>query len=41
MAVIRNNIWAGFTAYHRAGCADYGSVYVGDGSKNLELCFQL
>ena len=40
-AVIRNNVWAGFTAYHKAGSCDFGGVYVGDGLKNIELAFQL
>ena len=40
-AIIRNNVWAGFTAYHKACSEDFGCIYVGDGLKNLELCFQL
>ena len=38
-AVIRNNIWAGFTAFHKAGSNEFGGVYVGEGLKNIELCF--
>ena len=41
VAVIRNNLWAGFTAYHKAGSGDFGGVYVGDGVKNVDLCFQM
>ena len=41
MAIIRNNVWAGFTAYHKACSEDFGGIYVGDGLKNLDLCFQL
>lgn len=41
VAIIRNNVWAGFTAYHKASSADFGGVYVGDGLKNLDLCFQM
>ena len=41
MAVIRNNVWAGYTAYHGACTADFGGVYVGDGQKNLDLVFQI
>ena len=41
MAIIRNNVWAGFTAYHKAASEDFGCIYVGDGLKNLDLCFQL
>lgn len=40
-AVIRNNIWAGYTAYHKSCSTEFGGVYVGDGSKNLDLVFQL
>ena len=41
MAVIRNTIWAGFTAYHKAASGDFGGIYVGDGLKNRDLCFML
>ena len=41
MAVIRNNVWAGFTAYNKASSNDFGGIYVGDGLKNLDLCFQM
>ena len=41
VAVIRNNLWAGFTAYHKCGTGEYGGVYVGDGVKNVDLCFQM
>lgn len=37
-AVIRHNAWAGFVAYHEACTNDFGSVYVGDGLKNTEIC---
>lgn len=40
-AVIRNNVWAGYTAYHTAETCDFGGVYVGDGLKNLDFVFQL
>lgn len=40
-AVIRHNVWPGFTAYHTACSNNFGSVYVGDGLKNLEICHQL
>ena len=38
-AIIRNNVWAGFTAYHKSCSEEFGGVYVGDGLKNLDLCF--
>lgn len=41
IAIIRNNIWCGFTAYHRACSGDFGGIYVGEGQKNLDLVFQL
>lgn len=40
-AIIRNNIWSGYTAYHKAASCDFGGVYVGDGQKNLDFVFQL
>ena len=40
-AIIRNNVWSGYTAYHKACSCDFGGVYVGDGQKNLDLVFQL
>ena len=41
MSVIRNNIWAGYTAYACAGTGDFGGIYVGDGQKNLDLVFMM
>jgi len=41
IAIIRNHVWSGFTAYHKAGCEDFGGIYVGDGTKNLDLVFQM
>ena len=41
MAVIRNNVWAGFTAYHKAASGDFGGIYCGDGLKNRDICFML
>lgn len=38
-AVIRNNVWAGYTAYHCSGTDKFGGVYVGDGLKNLDFQF--
>lgn len=39
VAVIRNNVWSGFTAYNKVSSNDFGGVYVGDGLKNLDLPF--
>ena len=41
ITIIRNNVWAGFTAYQKTASEDFGGVYVGDGIKNRDLCFQL
>ena len=40
-AVIRNHMWAGYTAYHVAGTNSFGGVYVGDGLKNADLAFMI
>ena len=39
MAVIRNNMWKGYTAFHKVNTNEHGSVYVGDGLKNENFCF--
>ena len=39
MAIIRNNIWKGFTAYHKSSTNEHGTIYVGDGLKNEHFCF--
>ena len=41
MAMIRNNIWKGYTAFAKVGSQEHGSVYVGDGVKNENFCFIL
>ncbi len=41
VAIIRNFLWPGFFAYHKAGSKVYGSVYIGEGLKNSELPFML
>ena len=41
VAIIRNNLWAGFTAFHQCGTGRFGGVYVGDAVKNIEICFQM
>ena len=40
-AVIRNHMWAGYTAYHASGTNCFGGVYVGDGLKNADLAFMI
>lgn len=41
VAVIRNNIWKGFTAFHNMHSTEHGCVYVGDGLKNENFCFMV
>lgn len=41
MAVIRNNVWRGFTAYHTVNTNEHGCIYVGDGLKNGNFCFMV
>ena len=40
-AVIRNHMWAGYTAFHEVGTNNFGGVYVGDGLKNADLAFMI
>jgi len=39
MAIIRNNIWKGYTAFAKVDSNEHGAVYVGDGLKNENFCF--
>lgn len=43
MAVVtlRNRIWPGFTAFGRANASLYGSLYIGNGIKQLDLPFMV
>ena len=38
-ALIRNNVWKGFTAYASASNAKNGCCYVGNGLKNNDFTF--
>ena len=38
-AIIRNNIWKGYTAFHKMSTQEHGSVYVGNGIKSGDFCF--
>ena len=40
-AVIRNNVWRGYTAFHRPCTNEHGGIYVGDGIKNGNFCFMV
>jgi radial spoke head protein 9 len=37
----RSLMWSGFHFYHKHGQNKFGSVYIGDGLKNLELQFMI
>jgi len=41
VAILRNLLWPGFFAYHKAGTKQFGSIYIGEGLKNAELPFML
>lgn len=40
-AILRNLLWPGSYAFHKAGSRAFGSVYIGDGIKNTDLPFML
>ena len=40
-AILRNLMWPGSYAYHKAETRVFGSVYIGDGQKNTDLAFML
>jgi radial spoke head protein 9 len=40
-AILRNLMWPGSYAYHKAGTRVFGSIYIGDGQKNTDLAFML
>lgn len=39
VATLRNQVWPGYYAYHRANTHIYGSLYIGDGIENVDLPF--
>ena len=41
VAVLRNLMWPGSYAFHKASSKVFGSVYIGDGLKNTDLAFML
>ena len=41
LVTLRSLHWLGFAFYHVPGTRKYGSVYVGVGTKNLDLPFML
>ena len=41
LVVLRSRVWPGFTAFARANAATYGSLYIGNGIKQLDLAFMI
>ena len=39
--VLRNRVWPGFTAFTRANAGIYGSLYIGNGIKQVDLAFMI
>jgi len=39
--LLKSLLWPGYFFYHVPGTAQYGSVYVGTGEKNIDLPFML
>ena len=40
-ATCRNLLWPGYSAFHRLGTSIFGSTYIGNGIKNIDLAFML
>jgi radial spoke head protein 9 len=41
VANLRNNLWAGYYAFHRLNTPIYGSLYIGNGIRNNDLPFMV
>jgi hypothetical protein len=41
VAILRNKLWPGYYAYHRANTSIFGGVYIGYALKNLDLPFMI
>ena len=39
ICTLRNLVWPGYTAYHKANTAEFGGVYIGYGIKNNDIAF--
>ena len=39
--VLKSRVWPGFTAFARANAPIYGSLYIGNGLRQLDLPFML
>lgn len=40
-ASCRNLTWPGYYAFHGLNTSNFGSLYIGDGIKNIDLAFML
>ena len=38
---VRSLLWPGYFAFHRLGSSLFGGVYIGEGSKNVDLPFMI
>ena len=41
VATLRSQLWPGYYGYHRSNTPIFGSVYIGDGIKNIDLPFMI
>ena len=41
VATLRSQLWPGYYSYHRIATPIYGSVYIGDGIRNIDLPFMI
>ena len=40
-ATAKSFLWPGYFAFHRLGSELFGSAYIGDGTKNVDLPFMI
>jgi radial spoke head protein 9 len=36
---LRSLVWTGYVGYHKANTQIFGGLYIGNGIKNVDLCF--
>jgi len=41
VATLRSQLWPGYYGFHRSNTSIYGSCYIGDGIKNIDLPFMI
>lgn len=39
VAIVRNLLWPGYSAFHEMGTSKHGQIYMGEGLKNMQMCF--